>query len=363
VKLVRPALLLSTVLVGTLALAGCSQGGTTAEAAAPAATTDPTVDRPAPFDGEPVDVWLVRQNGTADYFEAWGAGAEAQATAANIDLTVTDARSDNAKQASDLEQAILAKPAAIIVDHGQADTLEPGIDKAVEAGIPVIVYDVAVEEQPGVVVTSQSDEDLAQGALDQLVADIGEGGKVGLVTVDGYPALDRRTAVFTQVVEDNALDLAFKTGKDSSSFLTDNIPVIDAALKQHPDVQAIFAPYDELAKAAVQAVEQNGLEDSVKIYGIDISNTDIEVITKDGSPWVATAATDPAGVGAAVVRVAALTVTGDLDESSVSFPGVTFLQQDLIDDGITSVDQIVDANPGLVLGDVAVADWLSAVIR
>ena len=356
----RWAALVATAGIAALALTGCAQQNT----AAPAASSAPVQkaeNLPAPFDGDPLEVALVQQSGAGDFFTAWTAGAKAQAAAVNIDLTVYDARNDNAKQASDLEQAIAAKPDAIIVDHGQTDTIEPRVREAVDAGIPVIVYDLALEDTDGVVVTSQSDASMAQGVLDQLVKDNGEGAKVGLVSAEGFAPLDRRKKVWDEVVAKNGLDQLFFTGKVTESTATDNIPLVDAALKANPGVQAIFAPYDEITKGVVQAVLQNNLQDKVKVYGIDISNADIEVITADGSPWVATSATDPSAVGAGVVRALALKLAGQLTEDTVQFPAVTITRDFLIEKGITNVAQLREAEPSLLLNDTVVADWLPAV--
>jgi simple sugar transport system substrate-binding protein len=353
-----PLIVLAATTV--LALSACAQSnGTTSEASTDAPATA-SAALPAPFDGDPVKVALVRQSGAGDYFEAWGAGAATQAKAANIDLTVTDARNDNAKQASDLEQAIASKPDAIIVDHGQTDTLQPLITEAVDAGIPVVVYDLALTDATGVVTTSQSDESMASGVLDQLIDDVGDGAKVGYVSATGFAALDRRAVVWNQYVADHKLDVVFSTGKVSESTATDNIPLVDAALKQNPDVQAIFAPYDEITKGVVQAVIQNNLGDKVKVYGIDISNADIEVITADGSPWVATSATDPSAVGAAVVRSLALKLAGELPEDDVQFPAKTITQSFLTDNSIDNVTSLREKEPSLDLSDQVTADWLPA---
>lgn len=352
--------LIATAGIAALALTGCAQQNT----AAPAASTAPVQkvdDLPAPFDGEPLKVALVQQSGAGDFFTAWTAGAKAQASAINIDLTVFDARNDNAKQASDLEQAIASKPDAIIVDHGQTDTIEPHVREAVDAGIPVIVYDLALDDTDGVIITSQSDASMAQGVLDQLVADVGDGAQVGLASTDGFAPLERRKKVWDEVVAEHDLNQLFFTGKVTESTATDNIPLIDAALKANPGVQAIFAPYDEITKGVVQAVQQNNLQDKVKVYGIDISNADIEVMTADGSPWVATSATDPSAVGAGVVRALALSLAGQLDETSVQFPAITITRDFLLEKGITNVAQLREAEPSLLLSDTVVADWLPAI--
>ncbi|QJU52277.1 substrate-binding domain-containing protein [Herbiconiux sp. KACC 21604] len=358
----KGVVLTALVAASVLGLSACSQSSSSTESGSTAAAA-PTASAalPAPFDGEPLKVSLVRQSGAGDYFEAWGAGAQAQAKFANIDLQVTDARNDNAKHASDLEQAIASKPDAIIVDHGQTDTLQPLVTEAVEAGIPIIVYDLALTDSEGVITSSQSDESMASGVLDQLIADVGKGAKVGYVSAEGFAALDRRAAVWNDYVADNDLDVVFSTGKVSESTATDNIPLVDAALKQNPDVQAIFAPYDEITKGTVQAVIQNNLQDKVKVYGIDISNADIEVMTADGSPWVATSATDPAAVGAGVVRALALSLAGELDETDVQFPAKTITQQFLADNSVTNVIELRAAEPSLELSDTLVTDWLPAV--
>lgn len=357
----RPPHVLAAASAAILALAGCAQSpAATGGGAASSAPAVSAAAAPAPFNGAPVKIALVRQSGAGDYFTAWGAGAAKQATTANIALTVTDARNDNAKQASDLEQAIATKPAAIIVDHGQTDTIEPLVHQAVTAGIPVVVYDLALKDPTGVIVTSQSDASMAQGVLDQLVKDVGDGAKVGYVSATGFAPLDRRAEVWKKVIADHKLDQVFSTGKVTESTATDNIPLVDAALKQHPDVQAIFAPYDEITKGVVQAVQQNNLQSKVKVYGIDISNADVEVIATDGSPWVATSATDPAAVGAAVVRTIALQLAGQLGKTSVQFPAVTITQDFLKSKKVTNVSELRAAQPGLLLDAVVTADWLPA---
>ncbi len=357
----RRSALLTGTAVSLLVLTACSQSddaGAAASGGTSPRSQEATADAPAPFSDGPVEVALVRQSGAGDYFEAWGQGAAAQAEAAGIELTVTDARNDNARHAADLEQAIAARPDAIVVDHGQTDTIAPLVQEAVDAGIPVVVYDLELPETEGVVVTSQSDASMAEGVLDQLVEDVGAGSPVGYVSATGFAPLDRRAEVWQRYLEEHDLDQRFSTGEVTESTATDNIPLVDAALKQHPDVEAVFAPYDEIAKGAVQAVLQNGLEDGVRVYGIDISNADIEVMTAEGSPWVATSATDPTQVGGAVIRVTALELAGQLEEDTVQFPAVTVTQEFLRDNGITSVDQLREAEPELRLDDVAVADWL-----
>ena len=77
-----------------------------------------------------------------DYFEQWRAGAEAQAEELGITLDFLGADGDNDRHALNLQQAIDSEADAIIVDHGFPETIQPVIGQAVEAGIPVVAFDV-----------------------------------------------------------------------------------------------------------------------------------------------------------------------------------------------------------------------------
>ncbi len=115
-------------------------------------------------------------------------------------------------------------------------------------------------------------------------------------------------------------------------------------------MKAIFAPYDELTKGTVSAIEQNKLGTKVAAYGIDISNADIELMTRKDSPWKATATTDPSAVGAAVTRTMALQLAGQLGKREVMFPGVLVTQSFLLENQIKNMDDLRAKLPELNLG-------------
>jgi simple sugar transport system substrate-binding protein len=364
----RGITLLALVLVLSLIAAACSQdsddsGNATTTAADTGTTEAPTADAPPPFDtGEPIKIALVQNSGAGDYFQQWTNGAKQQAEALGIEMQIYDAQADNAKQAADMETAIGSGVAGIIVDHGQTDTMCPLINDALEAGIPVVIYDIAVQEcAPDAVQTQQSDASLADLSLGQMLADIGTGQDVGYVNVLGIAPLDRRHVVWEEYKTDADWTELFFVGEFTNAVATDNAQLVDAALKANPEVRAIFAPYDELTKGTVSAINDNGMAADVWAYGIDISNADIEVMTADGSPWKATATTDPNAIGAAVVRTMALELAGEQDSRLVDFPGVLVTQAFLLDNAIKNMNDLRAKLPALNLTDVQSADWIPSV--
>ena len=332
------------------------------EETAAVATTAAGAEMPAPFSDGTVEIAVVQNSGAGDYFQQWTNGAKQQADAIGIDYTWYDAQADNAKQATDMETAIGSGVDGIIVDHGQTDTMCPLINDALEAGIPVVIYDIAIAEcAPDAVQTQQSDASLADLSLGQMAADIGSDQNVGYVNVLGIAPLDRRHAVWEEYkVEQNWSEIFF-VGEFTNAVATDNAQLVDAALKANPDIVAVFAPYDELTKGAVSAINDNDLNEQISAYGIDISNADIEVMTADGSPWKATATTDPNAIGAAVMRTMALELAGEQDSRSVDFPGVLVTQQFLLDNGIANMVDLRAAMPELNLADVQAADWIPSI--
>ena len=300
-----------------------------------------------------VSLALVRQLGTGDYYEQWLSGANAEAKQLGADLKVYDADGDNAKQALAVQQATATKPGAIIVDHGFTDSLKSPVKAAIDAKIPIVSFDVDTGNT-GVTTVDQSDATIAKDITDRLVSDTGGSAQVIYAYVAGYAPLDKRDAVWKTVKQANpGLKQVAQVGVVNDSTAAQTADQVKASLQAHPGVTAILAPYDEFAKGAVQAVRELKLTGKVKVYGADISNADIEAITAEGSPWVATAATDPANVGAVTVRAAYLEATGGDVDSSIEVPPALITQDVLRDKKITTVPDLVKAFPDLSTPTIA----------
>jgi simple sugar transport system substrate-binding protein len=333
------------------------QPDTARTAAEPAAT-----EKPPPFDKGAVKIALVQYSGAGDYFELWTKGARKQADAVGFEMQLYDARADDAKQVADMKAALGSHVAGIIVDHGRSSTMCPLINQATDAGIPVVVYDVEITDcAPNAVETAQNDSSLATLVLTQMAKDVGDGVAVGYVNPFVIAPLERRDVVWKKFVAQHKWKQKFAVGKFSHAVAADNAKLADRALKANPGVKAIFAPYDELTKGTVSAIEQNQLGSKVAAYGIDISNADIELMTKKNSPWKATATTDPSAIGAAVTRTLALRLAGQLAGKEVVFPGILVTQSFLLENQIKNMDDLRAKLPDLNLAKIASAPWISSV--
>ncbi|MDT7677992.1 MAG: simple sugar transport system substrate-binding protein [Pseudonocardiales bacterium] len=368
--------LIGVVAAAAIALVGCSQapappasgGGGQAGGQAAGQPCDRKVQNDFALPGEKPSaakaafkVAMVRQSGVGDYFEQWGNGAASQIKAAGGTIDVYDARGDNAKQVAQFNDAITAKPDVIIVDHGLADSVNPKIDEAISKGIPVVVYDVNISNCKAMYI-SQDDASIATKILDYLKQDSPSGGKIAYVNVSGIAPLDSRDAVYQQFLKSNpTFTQSARFGKYTESVAADTATEGAAALKAAPGTTLSFAAYDELAKGTLIALRQDNLSDKVKLYGVDISTADIQLMTEPASPWRATAATDPANVGAIVARAAVGAASGVTMPEKLTIPAALITQDMLRQRNVTNMNDLRGALPDLNTPNILGATWIPKI--
>lgn len=353
--------LLLLALIGAAAFVFAAAAASTVDRPAARPTAGASAPLPAKLASGKVRVALVRQLGSGDFFQQWLTGAQKMARALHIKLLVSDARGKNDQQATDFQNAVNRDVDAIIVDHGLAQTMVPLINKAVAKGIPVVVFDVVVPNRR-VPQIQQSDHVLGRLIATKMVKDLGGKGKVGYVYVAGFAPLDRRNAAWQQVKTENpGIDQVAQFGKVSDAIASDVASQAAAVLTANPDLNAFLAPFDEFAKGCVLAVNQAGKQNQVKVYGVDISTADIGVMTAPASPWVATAATDPANIGAVAVRAAALRVVGTKLPTNILISPTLITQDFLRKNNIKTMGDLRHKLPGLNTKAIATAPWMPAI--
>jgi simple sugar transport system substrate-binding protein len=312
---------------------------------------------PAPFDKSDVDIAVVSFLGSGDWLQAFEAGVKRQADALGINLTISQARNDNDTQRSLIEQAINLGVDGIIINNGRPEVLQDVAQKALDAGIKVVAYDVNLDtaEIPQI---EQSDADMARLVLEQAIKDKGEGFVGGAVYVAGFAPLDRRHAVWQDFVKKHNL-----TEKAVWGVVNDTVPasVADqtkAILRANPDISVIFTPWDEFAKGVKLAIDELGVASSVKIYGVDISTADIQLMTEPDSAWAATAATNAAVVGEVSVRAVSLAIAGQFPGRSVLLQPTLVTRDDLVKNEISTIEELQQKFPAFLKSDAATASWI-----
>ncbi|WP_366653607.1 substrate-binding domain-containing protein [Fodinicurvata sp. EGI_FJ10296] len=324
------------------------------------ATSAVAQDMPAPFDGSQgeVEIALVRYLSTGDFFQAYLAGVERQAEALGVTLRVFDSRQDAAAQADMLDQAISLGVDGIIVQHGLTESLADLGQAAVDAGIPIVAFDVNMGN-PSIPQIEQSDRDLARLALEQAIADNGDSFAAGYVYVAGIAPLDRRDEVWEEFRETYpGIEEVARWGTLDNPIANSVADQAAAVLRANPNIEVVFAPYDEFAKGVKIAVDEAGMADFIRIYSADISTADIAAMTEPSSPWVATAATNPAVVGEVSVRALAMQMAGEDPGEQVIVPPTLITQEMLLENDISNMEELSAGMPQFEHADVAIPDWM-----
>ena len=314
---------------------------------------------PSPFDKGDVKIALVGYISGGDFFEAFQSGAVRQAKALGVDLHIFQGKQDAALEREQIEQAINLGVKGIVIDHGLPESLKDVAQKAVDAGIKVVAFDVNLDN-PKIPQVEQSDHLLAHLALDQALKDNGAKFKAGYVYVAGFAPLDRRDEVWSEFKKTNpGVEEVARFGAVNATTAATVADQAKAVLRAHPDITVIFAPYDEFARGAKLALEELGLNDKVKVYSADVSTADIREITEKDSPWVATAATNPAVVGAASIRAAALAIAGQDPGHQIVVEPTLLTQSALRSAGVTTIEELKAKVPAFGQSAAATAKWIA----
>jgi ribose transport system substrate-binding protein len=210
------------------------------------------------------------------------AGLEAAGADLGVKVTFTGPLDfDTAGQARQLDEIIARKPAGLLIFPGDAAALAPGIDRAIEAGIPVacIIGDVADSKRSVFLGISNFDAGRIGGEM--LAEAIGGKGKVLLGTFPAPATLERvegYKAVFAEKYPEIEVVDVVNDKADPSYAPT----AYAQALLANPDVVGIGGTDGDSGKGAALAVIEQGKVGVVKIVAMD-RNPDMLPYIADGT--------------------------------------------------------------------------------
>jgi len=188
---------------------------------------------------------------------------------------------DPAGQARQLDELIAKRPSGIIIFPGDAATLVSGINRAVEAGIPVATLISDVEGSKRSVTLGISGFEAGKVGGEMLAQAIGGKGKVILGTFPSENVLQRAEgykAVFKEKYPGIEVVDVINDKADPSYAPT----AYAQALQAHPDVVGIGGTDGDSGKGAAIAVRESGLKGKVKIVAMD-RNDDMLDFIEDGT--------------------------------------------------------------------------------
>lgn len=320
-----------SAIAATLLLTGCATGGETKEATGSNTPIEGVPDRFA--NGDQPKIKVIRKIGGDDHTAQFLAGAKQEGEALGFQVDVFTANGDTAKFHDAINQALTQDYDGFIISHGDDDATVNDIQKIVDAGKSVVAFDsnANLTSVDGVTLVSQDDEALATLSLDQLVKETKGEANIAYLWVDGFPPMVRRNKVYEEVLANNpGIKEVERFGVAAADTSVQTQNAVAAMLNKYPkgELDAIFATWDAFAIGAARALKEAGREE-VKIYGIDVSNADLQEIQREGSAWRYTAAVDPKLIGSVNMRILAKKLAGEETPQTYDLEASLISQEDL----------------------------------
>lgn len=303
---------------------------------------------------------LVMQFNLGTFSAQYINGVKEQVEKFGGEVTVFASDNDIAKMASNLDQAVNQKFDGILIDHGNKDALQAGVQKALDNGIAVVAFDAAMEME-GVTDLQQDDQKMAELTLERLAQDIGEEGNIVKVWVAGFAPMERRQIAYEAFQDKYPNIQEIASFGNASNPLLDTQSQMEALLKKYPEgeIDAVWTAWDEFAKGASLAIQQAGRTE-IKVYGIDMSDEDLQMIQDPENPWIASAAVDPTDIGRVQVRYLYQKFNGDETPEKVILEPV-FVSVDSLPEEQISTEELSEHVDGWGSSVQGYTDWMKEI--
>ncbi|MFJ2173285.1 substrate-binding domain-containing protein [Streptomyces sp. NPDC087851] len=251
------------------------------------------------------------------FFVQLKAGAQAEAKAKGVDLTVTDAQNDASQQANQIQNFTSEGMSSVIVNPVDSDAAGPSVRAANQADIPVIAADRGVNKADVATLVASDNvaggEQAARALADKLG---GKGRVVVLQGTAGTSASRERGAGFAQGIK--AYPGIKVVAKQPADFdRTKGLDVMTNLLQAHGDVNGVFAENDEMALGAIKALGSRA-GTSIPVVGFDGTPDGLKAV--EAGTLYASVAQQPSELGRLAVRNAIEAAAGKKIDATVKVP-------------------------------------------
>lgn len=226
-------------------------------------------------------------------FEAW----LAESGKSDWNVSFLDSAGSGEATASNIQDAANRGVGAIIITMSDLRASRAAIDAAVAAGIPVFSVDSGYIDGVVVDVTTNNwamSSDVSPYLLDQLG---GKGNLIFLRMAEHHGTRKRGDVMEDVLKEYPDVKVLAEHNIDYTAFFEDTSKTMeDYAARFGAEINAVWAPWDEPAQAAINALTAAGLT-GVKVIGIDGHPQAVAEVCKPDSMMIATVSQPFEGMG------------------------------------------------------------------
>lgn len=271
---------------------------------------------------------------SSDFTNAVSAGAKDEFARAGVDIAVTtDAGFDAARQRSDIETALAAKPNIILALPLDPVTSAEAFRQAVKDGTKLVfLSNVPSGYKQGSDYASIVTDDLFQmgkQAADALAKAIGSKGKVGYIYHDAsYYVTNQRDQAFKTTIEKSYPDIKIVAEKGISDPARAE-EIANAMLLQTPDLDGIYVTWAEPADGVLSALRSAG-NTKTRIVTLDLAEPVALDMVKGGNV-TALVADKAYELGRAMAAAGMKSLLGQQTPAFVVAPALTVTRENVAD--------------------------------
>lgn len=197
------------------------------------------------------------------------------------------------KSLTAFEQVVAMNPAGIAVTSMDAEAYAPIIDEAIEAGIPVVTFDIDSPRSKRIAYIGTENYEAGANAAYYIGDKLNGKGKVAAITNQSQSNIVERIKGFEDTITKEYPNIEIAQVVDSGEDETAAANNAASLLTNNKDIDYILATTVIASSGAQQAVEEAGLNDQTKIVAFDIDTVTLDAIGSDRveatisqAPWV-----------------------------------------------------------------------------
>ena len=236
--------------------------------------------------------------------------------------TVTDHVADRMEA---IENMIMQDVDAIIIQEGDITECESAVLEAKEAGIIIGSMDSGTADYVDIYVSSDN-SNLGKLTAEALVEAMGgEGGRVIEIINDSGSMIRQRKEAAHEVFDAAGVEVAYSLVYSWPDYDADIMDQVSAILTADTNINGVFASFDGVGISAYKAIKEFGLEDQIKIVGVDGDPDAYALMVADGEScnYICTMAQDPDTIARTCVNEVYKLLCGEEIESNVIYiPGI-----------------------------------------
>ncbi len=235
------------------------------------------------------------------------------------ELIIYDPQYDQAKQISQVEDAITQGVDGIFLLPVDSDGVKSVLETAASKNIPVIAIDNPVTDTDLVAANVASDNFNAGHIIGEaIIADFPDGAKIAIIDSPTMVACVDRYEGFVAALEEAGMTDKFEivAKQDAQASLEKAMPIAENIIQANPDVQAFYGINDPTALGVIAALKAADKLGDIKIYGVD-GSPDGKAALKDETLAV-TAAQSPVGLAKTSYENILKVLNGETIEKSIA---------------------------------------------